>query len=69
MNEMFGDKILNTKELCKKLGISTTLLYRLLDNGLPSHQLTANSRRYYNYDEVEEWLSHAGFHKKVKWTK
>ena len=53
---MFGKEILNGKQLCEKLGISTTILYRLLDNGLPFHQLTTVSRKYYNLSEVEDWL-------------
>lgn len=35
--KMFGKEILNGKELMQALGISTTLLYQLLDNGLPYH--------------------------------
>ena len=57
---MFGDEILNGKELRQFLGISTTIYYQLIKNGLPSHQLTANSRRYFNRDEVINWLKSQG---------
>jgi len=48
---MFGKIILNGKQLCQELGISTTLLYRLLKQGMPYHQLSTASRKYYNLDE------------------
>ncbi|MEK1378053.1 helix-turn-helix domain-containing protein [Limosilactobacillus fermentum] len=66
---MFGKNILNGKQLCEKLGISTTLLYRLLKQGMPYHQLSTGSRKYYNIDEVQQWLLHAGFHQQTTWTK
>lgn len=66
---MFGEEILNGKDLCKRLGISTTILYQLLKNGLPSHKLTANSRRYYNFSEVKNWLINAGYREQTRWTK
>lgn len=65
---MFGTKILNARQLCECLGISTTLLYRLLKNGLPAHKLSGTSRRYYNLDEVKAWLTKAGYHEESKWT-
>ncbi|WP_283596148.1 helix-turn-helix transcriptional regulator [Limosilactobacillus vaginalis] len=65
---MFGKEILNGKELMQALGISTTLLYQLLDNGLPYHQLSSNSRKYYNLNEVEDWLRSAGYRQKSVWT-
>lgn len=67
--KMFGKEILNGKELMQALGISTTLLYQLLDNGLPYHQLSSNSRKYYNLNEVEDWLRSAGYRQKPVWTK
>lgn len=67
--KMFGKEILNGKELMQALGISTTLLYQLLDNGLPYHQLSSNSRKYYNLNEVEDWLRSAGYRQKSVWTK
>ncbi|NME21936.1 hypothetical protein BHL83_11955 [Limosilactobacillus reuteri] len=66
---MFGDEILNGKELRQFLRISTTIYYQLLKNGLPSHQLTANSRRYFNRDEVIDWLKSQGYRKTTVWTK
>lgn len=66
---MFGDEILNGKELRKFLKISTTIYYQLLKNGLPSHQLTANSRRYFNKDEVTDWLKSQGYQETTIWTK
>lgn len=66
---MFGKEILNGKELMQALGISTTLLYQLLDNGLPYHQLSSSSRKYYNLNEVEDWLRSAGYRQKPVWTK
>ena len=67
--KMFGKEILNGKQLMQALGISTTLLYQLLDNGLPYHQLSSNSRKYYNLNEVEDWLRSAGYRQKPVWTK
>lgn len=66
---MFGNEILNTKQLLKYLGISTTLLKKLIDDGLPYHQLSSSSRKYYNLNEVTEWLLKAGFKRKQVWTK
>ena len=66
---MFGKIILNGKQLCQELGISTTLLYRLLKQGMPYHQLSTASLKYYNLDEVKEWLLRAGFRQRTKWTK
>lgn len=67
--KVFGHEILNGKQLCEQLGISTTLLYRLLKTGMPYHQLTTASRKYYNLQEVQEWLLSAGFHQQTTWTK
>lgn len=66
---MFGKDILNGRQLCKALGISTTLLYRLLKQGMPYHQLSTGSRKYYNLEEVQDWLLNAGYHQESKWTK
>lgn len=66
---MFGDEILNGKELRQFLRISTTIYYQLLKNGLPSHQLTANSRRYFNKNEVTDWLKSQGYRETTVWTK
>ena len=53
---MFGEEILNATQLMKRLNISHARLYQLLDMGMPSHRLGKHSRRYYLYDEVQEWL-------------
>ncbi|MQB68048.1 helix-turn-helix transcriptional regulator [Limosilactobacillus reuteri] len=66
---MFGNEILNGKQLCTALGISTTLLYKLLENGMPYHQLSTAGRRYYHLSEVEKWLLEAGYNQKTHWTK
>ena len=66
---MFGEKILNGKQLRQYLQISTTIYYRLLENGLPAHQVTANSRRYFDVSEVTSWLQSQGYKKTTTWTK
>lgn len=66
---MFGKEILNGKQLCEKLGISTIILYQLIDNGMPYHQLTTNSKKYYIIDEIEQWLLQAGYHAHTVWVK
>ncbi|WP_278838540.1 helix-turn-helix transcriptional regulator [Ligilactobacillus agilis] len=66
---MFGKDILNGKQLCAALGISTTLLYRLIRSGMPYHQLSTGSRKYYNLEEVKHWLLNAGYQQKTVWTK
>ena len=53
---MFGEEILNATQLMKRLNISHARLYQLLDMGMPSHRLSAGSRRFYIYDEVRSWL-------------
>lgn len=66
---MFGKSVLNGKQLCNQLGMSTTLLYRLLDSGMPYHQLTKSSRRYYILEEVQTWLLKAGYRQKSRLVK
>lgn len=66
---MFGSEILNGKQLRQHLGISTTIYYRMIKSGMPFHQLTATSRRYFNVNEVESWLRKAGYQEKTTWTK
>lgn len=66
---MFGKDILNGKQLCDALGISTTLLYRLIKNGMPYHQLSTSSRKYYNLEEVKKWLLNTGYQQKTVWTR
>lgn len=69
MIAMFGEEILNGKQLREYLGISTTLMYRLIENGLPYHQLTCTGKKYYIVSEVDEWLRKAGYHQRKVWTK
>ncbi len=45
---------LNAKELCEKLKISETTLYRLLGKGMPV--LKVNSSNRFVLEEVVEWL-------------
>lgn len=52
---MFGDEILNAKQLAKKLGISYSYLRTLVQAGLPYREL-ANSRKYFVLDEVRAWV-------------
>lgn len=60
--------ILNGKELCNQLHISTTLLYKFRKSGMPYHQLP-HGRPYYSLDEVEKWLTQAGYHQEKTWAK
>lgn len=53
---MFGEEILNAKQLVKKLGISKSYLYELLEMGLPYRQLGNKGRKYYVYEEVTKWI-------------
>lgn len=66
---MFGEEFLNGKALAIKLGISQSKLYSLRKLGLPFHQLGGNTRKYYVFDEVQEWLKTAGFQQQTTWTK
>lgn len=45
---------LNAKELCEKLKISETTLYRLLNKGMPVLKVNASNR--FVLEEVVEWL-------------
>lgn len=53
---IFGSEILNAKQLAEKLGISRNYLLKMVNSGLPYHQLGEESRKYYIFDEVEDWL-------------
>lgn len=53
---MFGKDILNAKQLARKLGISKSYLYELLEMGLPYRKLGNKGRRYYMYEEVMQWI-------------
>lgn len=61
-------KMMNGKDLCKTLGISTTLLYKFRKAGMPYHQLPGG-RPYYLVDEVIVWLRNAGYRQEKVWTK
>lgn len=61
-------KMMNGKELCEALSISTTLLYKFRKSGMPFHQLPGG-RAFYILDEVFLWLRKAGFHQEKKWKK
>ena len=45
---------LNAKELCEKLKISETTLYRLLNKGMPVLKVKSSNR--FVLEEVVEWL-------------
>ncbi|CAM3163233.1 hypothetical protein SAMN04487792_1049 [Lactobacillus bombicola] len=60
--------ILNGKQLREQLHISTTIFYRLRKAGMPYHQLPGG-RAYYSLDEVEKWLTQAGYHQEKTWVK
>lgn len=64
---MFNKEILNMKQLCEKLNISSFLFYKMVQNGLPYHQLGKHARKYYIYNEVETWLINNGFKKRTVW--
>ena len=53
---IFGNEILNAKQLVQTLGISRNYLLKMVNNGLPYHQLGKESRKYYIFDEVKDWL-------------
>lgn len=53
---MFGEEILNAKQLVDKLKISKSYLYELLEMGLPYHKLGDRGRKYYVYKEVIQWI-------------
>lgn len=61
------NEIVNLKGLCKYLGYSQNHIYKLISEGLPYHQLTANSRRYYVIEEVVDWLKTAGLKQVTTW--
>lgn len=65
--EKKGIKICNLKQLCSYLGCSQNHIYKLISLGMPYHQLSEKSRRYYVLSEVIGWLSSAGLKKTVTW--
>jgi phospholipid N-methyltransferase len=64
---MFGEMILNGKQITEKLNISQGQLYKLIALGMPFHQLSEHSRKYYVLDEVIEWLKASGYTQKKVW--
>lgn len=60
-------RICNLKQLSISLGCSPNHVYKLIELGMPYHQLSEKSRRYYVLDEVLNWLSSAGLKKTVTW--
>lgn len=64
---IFGQEILNGKQLIEKLGISNSFFYKLKKSGLPYHQLDDKSRKYYFLNEVEEWLIQKGLKPQTTW--
>lgn len=60
--------LLNGKQLCQELNISSTMLYKLRAAGMPCHQLP-HGRPYYTLDEAQTWLISAGYHQEKTWVK
>ncbi|WP_294837355.1 hypothetical protein [uncultured Lactobacillus sp.] len=60
--------LLNGKQLCQELNISTTMLYKFRKAGMPYHQLP-QGRPYYTLDEAQTWLISAGYHQENTWSK
>ena len=58
---MLNNKFLNTKETATAMGISTSYLRKLERLGLPYHQLSADSYKYFRLDEINDWLKQEGF--------
>lgn len=59
---MFGDDLINARQLAKALNISNTTLFKLLKRQnsagekCPVHQLAPDCRKYYRLEEVRQWL-------------
>lgn len=62
-------QILNLKQLSHELGYSENHIYKMISLGLPYHQLSKTSRRYYVLDEVLSWLKSAGYKQISTWRK
>ena len=60
---------LKTKETATAMGISTSYLRKLERLGLPYHQLSVNSYKYFRLDEINEWLKKEGYVQKSTWRK
>lgn len=55
-------KFLNTKEIARALGCSTDYIRKLQRLGMPFHQLSPNSKKYFSLEEVNSWLENSGQH-------
>ncbi|KJY57384.1 Uncharacterized protein JF75_03990 [Lactobacillus kimbladii] len=53
---MFGNELLNARQIAKKLEISNTYFFKLTKLGMPFHRITPGGRKFYNYDEVVNWI-------------
>lgn len=59
---MYGNELLNARQLAQALGVSNTTIFKMLkqknNKGLrcPVHQLAPGCRKYYQLNEVKEWL-------------
>ena len=54
--KMFGNELLNARQITKKLEISSTYFFKLTKLGMPFHRVTPRGRKFYNYDEVVDWI-------------
>jgi len=54
--KMFGNELLNARQIAKKLEISNTYFFKLTKLGMPFHRITPGGRKFYNYDEVVNWI-------------
>ena len=54
--KMFGNELLNARQITKKLEISSTYFFKLTKLGMPFHRVTPRGRKFYNYDEVVSWI-------------
>lgn len=66
---MLNNKFLNTKETATALGVSTSYLRKLERLGLPYHQLSNDSYKYFQINEIDEWLQKEGFVQRKTWRK
>lgn len=61
------DEICNLKQLSQKLNCSPNHVYKLIKLGLPYHQLSKTSRRYFIVTEVIAWLKLSGLKQVNVW--
>lgn len=66
---MLNKNFLNTKETAMAMGISTSYLRKLEKLGLPYHQLSNDSYKYFLLSEINDWLRKEGFVQKKTWRK